>query len=37
MAMKRKAIERCPPLVPDPEGETRWHANKDIIQWLEDL
>jgi site-specific recombinase XerD len=37
MAMKRKAIERCPPLVPDPEGETRWHASKDIIQWLEDL
>jgi len=37
MAMKRKAIERCPPLVPDPEGETRWHVNKDIIQWLEDL
>jgi hypothetical protein len=21
----------------DPEGEARWHANKDIIQWLEDL
>ena len=19
------------------EGETRWHVNKDIIQWLEDL
>ena len=37
MAMKRKAIERCPSLVPDPEGETRWHVNKDIIQWLEDL
>ena len=37
MAMKRKAIERCPPLVPAPEGETRWHVNKDIIQWLEDL
>ena len=37
MAMKRKAIERCPPLAPDPEGEARWHANKDIIQWLEDL
>ena len=37
MAMKRKAIERCPPLVPDPEGESRWHASKDIIQWLEDL
>jgi integrase len=37
MAMKRKAIERCPPLVPDPEGESRWHASNDIIQWLEDL
>ena len=37
MAMKRKAIERCPPLVPDPEGESRWHVNKDIIQRLEDL
>ena len=37
MAMKRKAIERRPPLVPDQEGETRWHASKDIIQWLEDL
>jgi hypothetical protein len=36
MAMKRKAIERCPPLAPNPEGEARWHANKDI-QWLEDL
>ena len=20
-----------------PEGESRWHASKDIIQWLEDL
>ena len=37
MAMKRKAIEPCPPLVPGPEGETRRHASKDIIQWLEDL
>jgi len=37
MAMKRKAIERCPPLVPDPEGESRWHVSNDIIQWLEDL
>ncbi len=37
MAMKRKAIERCAPPVPDPESESRWHASKDIIQWLEDL
>jgi len=20
-----------------PEDESRWHASKDIIQWLEDL
>lgn len=37
MAMKRKAIERCPAPVPTPEGESRWHARQDIIQWLEDL
>jgi integrase/recombinase XerD len=37
MAMKRKAIERCAPPAPSPEGESRWHASKDIIQWLEDL
>ena len=37
MAMKRKAIERCAPPAPGPEGESRWHASKDIIQWLEDL
>jgi len=37
MAMKRKAIERCAPPAPAPEGESRWHASKDIIQWLEDL
>lgn len=37
MAMKRKAIERCPPPAPDPQGETRWHASNDIIQWLDDL
>jgi site-specific recombinase XerD len=38
MAMKRKAIERCPPPVPTPEGESPWHARQqDIIQWLEDL
>ena len=37
IAMKRKAIERCAPPAPSPEGESRWHASKDIIQWLEDL
>jgi integrase/recombinase XerD len=37
MAMKRKAIERCPPLVPDPEGESRWHVSNHIIQRLQDL
>ena len=37
MAMKRKAIDRCAPPAPGPEGESRWHASKDIIQWLEDL
>ena len=37
MAMKRKAIERCPAPVPTPEGKSRWHARQDIIQWLEDL
>jgi hypothetical protein len=37
VAMKRKAIERCAPPAPGPEGESRWHASKDIIQWLEDL
>jgi integrase/recombinase XerD len=39
MTMKREAIERCAPPVPGPgpEGESRWHASKDIIQWLEDL
>ena len=37
MAMKRKAIERCPPPVPVQDGESRWHASKDIVQWLEDL
>jgi len=37
MAMKRKAIERCPAPVPAPQGESRWHARQDIIQWLKDL
>ena len=25
------------PHVPDPEGKTRWHASKDIIEWPADL
>ena len=37
MAMKRQAIERCALPAPGPEGESRWHAGKDIFQWLEDL
>jgi hypothetical protein len=37
MAVKRIAIERCPPPVPVHAGENRWHASKDIVQWLEDL
>jgi hypothetical protein len=37
MAMKRKTIERCAPPALGPEDESRWHASKDIIQWLEDL
>jgi site-specific recombinase XerD len=37
MAMKRKAIERCTPPVPEPTSESPWHCRKDIIQWLEDL
>jgi hypothetical protein len=28
MAMKRKAIERCAPPAPGPEGESRWQAAK---------
>jgi site-specific recombinase XerD len=37
MEMKRKAIERCSPLVPVPAGDSPWHRRQDIIQWLEDL
>ncbi len=37
MAMKREAIERCPPPVPTPPGDSPWHSRQDIIQWLEDL
>ena len=35
--LRLRSRHRCPPLVPDSKGETRWHASKDIIQWLEDL
>jgi integrase/recombinase XerC len=37
MAMKRKAIERCTPPVPEPTGATPWRSRRDIIEWLEDL
>ena len=37
MAMKREAIERCDPPVPEPTGEMPWRSRKDIIEWLEDL
>ena len=31
------AERTCRGSAPGPEGESRWHASKDIIQWLEDL
>jgi integrase len=34
---QRKAIERCPGPVVVPNDDGRWHTNKDIIQWLDDL
>jgi site-specific recombinase XerD len=37
MAMKREAIERCSPPVPEPAGEIPWRSRQDIIDWLEDL
>lgn len=37
MAMKRAAIERCSPPVPEPSGEIPWRSQPDIIEWLEDL
>lgn len=37
MAMKREAIERCTPPVPEPTGEIPWRRRQDIIEWLEDL
>ncbi|MBC8443320.1 tyrosine-type recombinase/integrase [PVC group bacterium] len=37
MAMKREAIERCNPPVPEFTGDRPWHSRQDIIRWLEDL
>ena len=37
MAMKREAIQRCEPPVPEPTNDSPWHSRQDIIQWLEDL
>ena len=37
MDMKRQAIERCSPPVPDPTGDIPWHSRQDIIEWLEEL
>ena len=37
MAMKREAIERCTPPVPDPTGDPPWRSRRDIIEWLDDL
>jgi site-specific recombinase XerD len=37
MAMKREAIERCTPPVPEPSGDISWRSRQDIIEWLEDL
>ena len=37
LAMKREAIERCTPPVPEPTGEIPWHSRQDIIDWLQDL
>jgi len=37
MAMKREAIERITPPVPEPTGDIPWRSRQDIIEWLEDL
>ncbi len=37
MAMKRAALERCSPPVPTQPGDSPWHSQEDIVQWLEDL
>lgn len=37
MAMKREAIERCTPPVPEPTGDIHWRSRRDIIDWLDDL
>jgi hypothetical protein len=36
-AMKRKALEHCPGPAVVPNDDGRWHTNKDVIQWLDDL
>jgi site-specific recombinase XerD len=37
MAMKREALERCTPPIPEPSGDSPWHSRRDIIEWLDDL
>jgi site-specific recombinase XerD len=37
MAMKREALERITPPVPEPTGDIPWRSRQDIIEWLEDL
>jgi integrase/recombinase XerC len=37
MAMKREAIERSTPPVPEPTGDIPWRSRQDIIDWLEEL
>jgi integrase/recombinase XerD len=37
MTMKREAIERCTPPVPEPTGDSPWRNRQDIIEWLKDL
>jgi hypothetical protein len=36
MAMKREAIGRCTPPVPDPTRDSPWCSRQDIIEWLEE-
>jgi integrase/recombinase XerC len=37
MAMKREAIERCTPPLPEPTDDCPWRSRNDIIEWLDDL
>jgi site-specific recombinase XerD len=37
MAMKREALDRCPPPVPTQSGDSPWHSRQDIVEWLDDL